>query len=102
MARNISSNEFSTEVLNQKDLVLVDFYAEWCGPCKMLAPIIEQFSVDIKDKVKVFKVDVDKNSDLSQKYQITAVPTLCLFKDGQVAKRVSGLQSLEQLKRLLD
>lgn len=98
MAKIISSSEFESEVLKSTQTVLVDFFAEWCGPCKMLAPVLEQFSEEMNGEVKVVKVDVDKAPDLSSEHGIVSVPTLVLYKDGQIAKKISGLQSLDQLK----
>ena len=102
MAKEINSLEFQTEVLDEKISVLVDFFAEWCAPCKMLAPILEQLSSEIEGKGKVVKVDIDKNSDLADKYGITAVPTLILFKNGEIVSKNAGIQSFEQLKSMFE
>lgn len=95
MARELNSNEFQNEVLNSKEVVLVDFSAVWCGPCKMLAPIVEELSTEMEGKAKVFKVDVDKSGDVAQKYNIMSVPTVMIFKNGEVVDKVVGFQPKE-------
>ncbi len=81
--------------------VLVDFYAEWCGPCKMLAPVLEEFAVDQADKVKVLKVDIDRNQAFSQRLKVKGVPTLILYKAGKIVWRASGFHSADQLKKVM-
>ncbi|MBL4931768.1 MULTISPECIES: thioredoxin [Clostridium] len=102
MARELNSNEFQNEVLNSKDIVLVDFSATWCGPCKMLAPIVEELGKEMEGKVKVFKLDVDKSGDIAQKYQVMAVPTVIIFKNGEVAEKMVGFQPKNVLKDKLE
>lgn len=82
--------------------VLVDFFAEWCGPCKMLAPILEKLSSEYEGKVDIIKVDIDEEGELAQKYGIQSIPTLVVFKGGEEADRVIGFQSEDNLKQLLD
>lgn len=82
--------------------VLVDFFAEWCGPCKMLAPILEKLSSEYAGKVDIIKVDIDEEGELAQKYGIQSIPTLVVFKGGEEADRVIGFQSEDNLKQLLD
>lgn len=85
-------------LINQSDLpVLVDFHATWCGPCQTLAPIVEDVAREVGDKVKVIKVDVDKNQAAASKYNIRGVPTLVLFKNGQMVWRKSGLMTKRDL-----
>lgn len=79
--------------------VLVDFWAEWCGPCRMLSPIIEQLAGEWKDKITVIKINTDDNQVIAHKYNIQSIPTVILFKNGEVAKRVSGAMPLNQLKK---
>lgn len=98
MARELNSNEFQDEVLNSKDAVLVDFSATWCGPCKMLAPIVEELGTEMEGKVKVFKVDVDKSGDIAEKYSVMAVPTVIIFKNGEAVDKMVGFQPKEVLK----
>lgn len=102
MARVINSNEFQNEVLNSNDVVLVDFSAEWCGPCKMLAPVVEELSKEMAGKAKVFTVDVDKSGDIAQKYNIMSVPTVMIFKNGTVVDKVVGFQPKGVLKSKLE
>ena len=84
--QEFTDDNFEQEVINSKEPVLVDFWAEWCMPCRMLAPTIEKLATDYKGKVKVGKVDTDANRDISIKYGISAIPTVILFKNGQVAE----------------
>ncbi len=86
---HLDKNNFEAEVLKYKGIVLVDFFAVWCGPCKMTGPIIEQLSEEIKD-VKFVEVDVDQNQELSSQYQIFSIPTFLIFKDGQVVNQLVG------------
>jgi len=82
--------------------VLVDFYAEWCGPCKMQAPILKEVASVIKEKARILKVDVDKSPAVAEQYQIRGVPTLILFKKGQPVWRQSGVANRQQLIQLID
>jgi thioredoxin 1 len=82
---------FPTEVLLSKEPVAVDFYAEWCGPCKMLSPVLEKFSGVYAGRVKVAKVDVDANPELAGRFQIRGVPTMIFFKDGKMVDQVVGM-----------
>ena len=94
------------EMLSGSDLpVLVDFYAAWCGPCQMMAPILEQVNAQLQGKIKIVKIDTDKYPQLASQYQIEALPTLVLFKKGEAVERIEGLlqapQLLQHLQRLL-
>ena len=102
MVANITDETFQTEVLESDKVTLVDFWAEWCQPCKIVGPIVEEFGEEYKDKVKVVKMDVDANSDTPGKYNILSIPTLIFFKNGQPEKTVVGVQSKEQLKKAAD
>lgn len=86
-----------SELINQDNLVLVDFYAEWCGPCKMMSPILKEVKDVLKDRVSIIKIDVDKNQSIAAKYQVRGVPTMLLFKKGKQVWRQSGILKKEEL-----
>lgn len=87
--------EFKTEVLDSKDVVLVDFWAPWCGPCQMLGPVIESVATELKDKVKVIKVNVDEAQEIATKYNIVSIPTVIVFKAGQIIDTLIGFRQKE-------
>lgn len=93
---------FETEVLNSDKPVLVDFFATWCGPCRMQGPIIEELATEINDKAKVGKMDVDQNQQTASKYGVMSIPTIMIFKNGEVKETFMGLQTKEVLKSALE
>ena len=98
----ITDSNFQNEVLDSDKPVLLDFWAEWCQPCRMLSPTIDQLATEYQGKAKVGKVDTDSNREISVKYGIQAIPTVLLFKNGQVQKKFVGLTSKDQFKSALD
>lgn len=100
MIEIITSAEFEQKVLNADVPVLVDYFATWCGPCQMLAPALERVAAAVEGKARVYKVDIDASPDLAVQGQIMAVPTLNLYRNGEVAKQLMGLQSEEALMSL--
>ena len=97
-----TDQNFEQEVLKSSTPVLVDFWAEWCMPCRMLAPTIEKIAKDYAGKVKVGKLDTDANRDVAAKYSISAIPTVILFKNGEVAQKFVGLRKEQEFKAALD
>lgn len=88
-------------VINSDQLTLVDFFATWCGPCKLMHPILEQLKHEMGDRIRIIKVDVDKNEPLAMQYRIQSVPTLTLFRSGETIWRQSGAMRLDDLKNLI-
>lgn len=98
----LTDGNFEQEVIQAGMPALVDFWAEWCMPCKMLTPTIEELAEDYAGKIKVGQVDTDANREISMKFGISAIPTLILFKDGEVIKKFVGLQQKAELKTAID
>ena len=97
-----TESDFANQVLTSAQPVLVDFWAERCGPCKMIAPILEELALEFEGKVKIVKVNVDENQSLAAKYRVSAIPTLLVFKGGQVTEQMVGAKSKRDLKASLD
>lgn len=101
MEKIFTAENFESEVLNTDKPVLVDFYADWCGPCKMMAPVVEQLAEELDGIVAVGKMNVDDNYEIAARYKVMSIPTLILFKNGQVADKRIGLQSKAEIEQMI-
>lgn len=99
-AIKITADNFENEVMNSDKPVLIDFWAEWCGPCQMLLPIVEELAKEVED-VKICKVNVDDQRELAKKFTVMSIPTLIVIKDGKVAERSVGVKSKEELLNMI-
>ena len=102
MAIHFTDENFNQEVLSSDIPVLVDFYADWCGPCKMLAPVIETLAEEFEGKVKVGKLNVDNAPDTAQAYGIMSIPTLLIFKNGEVVNKTIGVVAKSEIEQVLN
>ena len=98
----VKDGSFSDEVLNFSAPVLVDFWAAWCGPCRMVAPVLEEIAKDYEGKIKVAKVNVDENSDTATRYGVMSIPTMMLFKNGEPVETIVGFRQKEALSEIID
>jgi len=98
----ITSEQWKQQVLNSDKPVFVDFWAEWCGPCRMVSPIVEELSKEYEGKVNFVKVNVDQNRDLASKYNILSIPTLAIFRNGEVVAQTAGASSIESIRNYID
>ena len=97
----LTDDNFQSEVLGSKDPVLVDFWATWCGPCRAIGPLVDQLATEYKGKLKVGKLDIDAHQNVPQKYGVMSIPTLLLFKDGQVTDQIVGAVPKSQLDAMV-
>ena len=90
---SVNVDSFDETISSATTPILVDFWAEWCGPCKMIAPVLDEISSENPDKIKIVKLNVDENPDLARRFEVMSIPTLIVFKDGEVAKRLVGAKN---------
>lgn len=101
MSEAVTSADFQSKVLEAKEPVLVDFFATWCGPCRMLAPVLEEVAAEMAGKASVYKLDIDQSRDIAMRYGVMSVPTLVLFENGQVKKQMVGAQPKQNIMAML-
>ena len=100
--QHVTDATWDTEVLNSESPVLVDYWAEWCGPCKMIAPLLDEIADEYSDRLKIYKMDIDENTETPSKYGVRGIPTLMLFKAGQMEAAKIGVLPKKQLTNFLD
>ena len=93
----INEQNFENEVLKSEEMVLIDFYADWCGPCKMMSPIIDSIAEELGEKVKVGKINIDENQELAVKYQVMSIPTIMIFNNGTILKSFIGVTDKQEI-----
>ena len=101
MLKTYRAENFKTEVLESGKLILVDFWAQWCSPCRMLTPILTEIAGDVEYELEIGKVNVDEEQGLALEYKITAIPTMLLFKDGELKEKLVGLQSRQEIEETI-
>ncbi len=102
MAKNVTGKEFEAEVIKADGVVLVDFWAPWCGPCQMLGPVLEELSGELEAGAKIVKVNVDEDSEIASQYGVMSIPALKVFKGGEVVDEAVGVKPKEDLKELIE
>lgn len=102
MAEILNKDNFEEKVLNKENVVLVDFFATWCGPCKMLSPVIDELAEEAEDGLDIYKVDIDESRDLAMEYGVRSVPTMIIFKNGEIKDTMIGALPKENIKENLD
>lgn len=98
----LTKQNFNEYVSNSNKPVMIDFWASWCGPCRMLAPIFEEIAKEVKDEVMVAKLNVDENAEIASQYHVATIPTILVFKQGKVTARLTGMMSKEEILQLLE
>lgn len=98
----LSDTEFEQKILKSENLVVVDFWAPWCGPCKMIGPILDKISQEYDGKIKIYKINIDEHQATASKYQVLSIPTLLFFQNGKVANQVVGVKSEADIKKIID
>lgn len=101
MEKKFTTANFDAEVLQSDKTVLVDFYADWCGPCKMMGPVVEQLAEELADVAVIGKLNVDENEEIAAKYSVMTIPTLMVFKNGQAVAKTVGVQSKMDLEKMI-
>lgn len=101
MALELNAKNFKKEVLENKKPVMVDFFASWCGPCKMMSPIVEELSKEMKSEIDIFKVNIEESEDLAGEYGVMSIPTFLFFKNGKVVEQAGGAMSKDALVKLI-
>ena len=101
MILEVSENDFEKEVLKADRKVIVDFWAPWCGPCRMMHPVFEELDKEVGEKVKIVKINIDENPDLASQFGVMSIPTFIVFENGQMIDSKVGVQSLDSLKKML-
>lgn len=101
MSEIVSSSDFQSKVLDAQGPVLVDFFATWCGPCKMLAPTLDEVAAEVSGRAQVYKLDIDQSPDIAQKYGVMSVPTLMVFENGQVKNQAVGVQPKQNILSMI-
>ncbi len=98
----LTNENFEKEVLNSEEMVLVDFYADWCGPCQMIAPILSEIAEEYNGKLKVGKINIDEQRELASRYQVSSIPTIMLFKNGHIENILVGFRSKSELEKMIN
>jgi thioredoxin 1 len=101
MLKEVGDNNFNSDVESKQGIVVVDFWAAWCGPCRMLTPVIEELAGELEGKVEFVKLNVDDNPEVSQKYKISSIPTILLFNNGSLAETLVGFRPKQELKTVI-
>lgn len=101
MVREIGGSNFIQEVINSEQAAVVDFWAPWCGPCRMLGPVMDELAEDMTDKAKFFKINVDENTAIAQKYRISSIPCVMVFKDGELVDTMVGFRPKQDIQSII-